>query len=186
MASPASFSEMTAAPAEPSTGGFVGRFGLDPWLLLAQVVNVLILLVVLSKFVYRPLLTLLRERSANIDRGLRDAAAARAERDAAEAEKRLKLRLAAAEAAKRLRVAEEEASRLQDRMMRATGEEVAAMHDRAEREAQALKVQALRAAAGETGDLMVRALERVLGKSLSPKERDQYRDSALRALRTES
>ena len=35
---------------------FLGNLGIDLWLLLAQVVNFLILLAVLTKFVYRPLI----------------------------------------------------------------------------------------------------------------------------------
>ena len=51
-------------------------FGIDWKLILAQVVNFLILLGVLSYFLYRPVMKVLTERQQAIERGVRDAEAA--------------------------------------------------------------------------------------------------------------
>ena len=51
----------------------VKTFGLNPILLVAQVVNFLILLYLLNRFLYKPVLTMLRERQAKIEQGLTDA-----------------------------------------------------------------------------------------------------------------
>lgn len=58
-------------------GELVGKLGLDWRLLLAQAVNFGILVGVLTWAVYRPLLKVMHERRAKIERGLADAEAAR-------------------------------------------------------------------------------------------------------------
>lgn len=52
------------------------NLGIDGKLLLAQVVNFLILLFILRKFAYRPMLEFLEKRTARIEQGIRDAEAA--------------------------------------------------------------------------------------------------------------
>lgn len=173
----------TVSSQEPPAGGFVGRFGLDPWLLLAQAVNFLIVLVILRQFVFRPLLRVIRERQGRIDRGLQDAERATELRSATEAERRQRLAGAAAEAARKLRGAEEEANRLRESILRTAKGEAEAMHDQAEQDATRLKAEALGAAASEAGDLVVDALEKVLQEKLSSPERSAYRETALRALK---
>lgn len=185
MASPESPIEAIEMQTEaPASGSFVGRFGLDPWLLLAQVVNFLIVLYVLNRFVFRPLLQTMRERNRSIERGLADAEAAAAARAAAAAEKDRVLAAARAEAGETVRGAEAEASRVRESVLRRAEEEAAAMHDRAEREAGELKAGAVAAAAGEVGGLVVDVAERVLARSLTPKDRAAYREAALKELKT--
>ncbi len=46
------------------------QLGINPKLLLEQIVNILILLVILSKFVYRPMLKMMSERESRIKKGL--------------------------------------------------------------------------------------------------------------------
>lgn len=52
------------------------NLGIDGKLLLAQVVNFLVLLFILRKFAYRPMLEFLEKRTARIEKGIRDAEAA--------------------------------------------------------------------------------------------------------------
>lgn len=164
----------------------MSRFGLDPWLLLAQVVNFLILLAILRRFVFRPVLKLLRARSGTIAQGLQDAEAAVALKAAAEEEKRRLLARASAEASRKLRATEEEANRVRAHVVRAAEEAAQAMHDRATRDAAQMKIEAIRTAVGEVGDLVIDALEKVLAAKLTGKERAEYREAALQSLRAKS
>lgn len=52
---------------------FFDQFGIQPILLLAQAVNFLILLFLLNKFLYKPILKILDERRATIAKSLEDA-----------------------------------------------------------------------------------------------------------------
>lgn len=188
MATSGTTAEQTASTAmqEPAAGGFVGRFGLDPWLLLAQVVNFLILLIILRRFVFRPVLKLLRARSGTIAQGLQDAEAAVVLKATAEEEKRRLLATASAEASRKLRATEEEANRVRAHVVRAAEEAAQAMHDRATRDAAQMKTEAIRTAVGEVGDLVIDALEKVLAAKLTGKERAEYREAALQSLRAKS
>lgn len=188
MATSDAAAEQTAATTvtEPAAGGFVGRFGLDPWLLLAQTVNFLIVLVVLSRFVFRPLLATLRARTARIDQGLKDAAAAKAERERAAAETAAALRAAGQEASATLRAAENQAHRLREDLVRRAEADAAAIHDRAERDASQLKTDALRAATADVGELAVDVATAVLQEKLTDRERAAYRAAALKRLHARS
>lgn len=53
------------------------KFGVDPILLVAQIVNFLIILFILKKFLYKPVLELLNKRKTTIKEGLEQADEAR-------------------------------------------------------------------------------------------------------------
>ena len=54
----------------------LSKLGVQPMLLAAQIVNIGILVFVLVKLLYKPLMRLMEERTQRIDKGLRDAQAA--------------------------------------------------------------------------------------------------------------
>ncbi len=51
----------------------LNQFGINPILLLAQVVNFLVLLFILKKFLYKPILKVLEERKKKIEESLKNA-----------------------------------------------------------------------------------------------------------------
>jgi F-type H+-transporting ATPase subunit b len=51
----------------------LGNFGFNPWLLTAQIVNFLVVFFLLRKFLYKPLLTVLKNREKTIKEGLEKA-----------------------------------------------------------------------------------------------------------------
>lgn len=58
-------------------------FGVNPILLLAQVVNFLIILFVLKKFLYKPVLKIMSDREKEVKKGIEDAQAAQLKLDEA-------------------------------------------------------------------------------------------------------
>jgi F-type H+-transporting ATPase subunit b len=62
-------------------------FGINPVALLFQVINFLLLLYLLNRFLFKPVLRLLDEREARIRKGLEDAEAAARERELAKGER---------------------------------------------------------------------------------------------------
>ncbi|MBI2476800.1 ATP synthase F0 subunit B, partial [Candidatus Uhrbacteria bacterium] len=58
---------------EPEEGNVLGSLGLSPTLFVAQLMNFLIVLLVLWKFAYRPLMKLMQERTARIEEGVQKA-----------------------------------------------------------------------------------------------------------------
>jgi F-type H+-transporting ATPase subunit b len=53
------------------------EFGINPVLLVAQIINFAIVFWVLKKFLYKPILTMLKERQKEIKKGITDAEDAR-------------------------------------------------------------------------------------------------------------
>jgi F-type H+-transporting ATPase subunit b len=68
-------------------GAFLDSFGVDLPKLLFQVINFLLLLYLLNRFLFKPVLKLLDERETRIRKGLEDAEAAAHERELAKAER---------------------------------------------------------------------------------------------------
>ena len=66
---------------------FFEAFGVDGWKLLFQVINFLLLLYLLNRFLFKPVLKLMDERESRIRKGLEDAEAAARERELAHAER---------------------------------------------------------------------------------------------------
>ena len=76
----------------------LASLGVDWKLLLAQAINFLVLLFVLRRFAYRPMLEFLEKRSDRIEQGLKDAEAAQAKLLEMEAKEKEMLALARDEA----------------------------------------------------------------------------------------
>jgi F-type H+-transporting ATPase subunit b len=68
-------------------GAFFDAFQVDVWKLAFQVINFLILLFLLNRFLFKPVLARLDERSAKISKGLEDAETAARDRELARAER---------------------------------------------------------------------------------------------------
>jgi F-type H+-transporting ATPase subunit b len=66
---------------------FFEAFGVDVWKLGFQIVNFLLLLYLLNRFLFKPVLKLLDERESRIKKGLEDAEAAARDRELAHAER---------------------------------------------------------------------------------------------------
>jgi len=79
------------------------NFGFDPILLVAQIVNFLIILFLLKKFLYKPVLDMLKKRKDDIVKGVKDAE-----------EGRLTLERALEEEKKILRKAQEQSKKIID------------------------------------------------------------------------
>lgn len=80
----------------------INNFGIDPKLLIAQVVNFLIILFVLKRFLYKPVLDLLEQRKKIIEEGVQKTEEARLLLEKAEAKEKELLKEAVVEAKKLL------------------------------------------------------------------------------------
>lgn len=109
----------------------IHKLGIDWKLLLAQIVNFFILLLVLWKFVYRPVLTMLEKRSKTIEKGIHDAKAA---------EERLA-----------------QIEKLREEKMAETAKEVGKLLEAARADAEAMKKDIVAAANSQAEDLLRRA-----------------------------
>ncbi|MBI2056149.1 MAG: F0F1 ATP synthase subunit B [Candidatus Sungbacteria bacterium] len=89
----------------------IHNFGIDWKLLAAQAVNFFVLLIILKKFAYGPVLTILRQRRERIEQGISDAEAAGEKLRESEQEKEQILKTAHVEALSIVNTAEETAKK---------------------------------------------------------------------------
>lgn len=80
-------------------------FGINPLLLVAQIVNFAIIIFVLQKFAYKPILSMLKKRKDAIEKGLKQAEESRLLLEQAEQKQEQIIRRASEQAAKMIKAA---------------------------------------------------------------------------------
>ncbi len=160
----------------------IKNFGLDPLLLSAQIVNFLIILFLLKKFLYKPVQSMLQKRQDIIKEGLDKAEEAVRLLEKTKEEEKEILQKAQVEATKLI----EDAKNQTLEMTKAAGEDAKKHADRILKEAQeqiakeTLGVEAR--LAQNTGKLAGKFLEKVLKDFFSEKEQKEIMKSALKKL----
>ncbi len=89
----------------------LSKLGIDGKLLLAQIVNFLVLLFILRRFAYKPVLAMLEKRSNKIEKGLKDAEDAKVKLEKAEEKEKEVLAKARKESQNMISKAEEMAKK---------------------------------------------------------------------------
>lgn len=120
-------------------GGLLTPLGINAGLLVAQVVNFLLIAGLLSFFIWRPAVNMLDARSAKIQKGLEDAAAAAKARQNAETEAEKVLAEARAERQKLLEEARAQADELKKQLESEARQDADRIRNDAQQEAQAAR-----------------------------------------------
>ncbi len=137
-------------------------FGVDWRLLLIQAVNFGVLMLILWRFLYRPLLRLLDDRRAKVEKGVHDADKAHRQLMEAEHEKRAMIAAATKEADALSERARKDIALREKEAALAADEKAARMLAQAEKESAELKAQALAGAKNEMAKLIVLGAEKAL------------------------
>src|SRR3989344_8342526 len=87
----------------------IKNFGVDPVLLVAQIVNFLVILFILKKYLYKPILDILNKRQNAVEEGIRNAEDARIKLEKAVIEEKNILKEAQAAAKKIIEDARDDA-----------------------------------------------------------------------------
>lgn len=161
----------------------IDNFGIKPLLLAAQVVNFLILLYILKRFLYKPLLKVLDERKQKISQSLKNADEIEKRLVAIENDRGEKLQEAAKEAKEILTEATKNADRI-----------VAEAHLKAEKDIEKLMEKSKGAMDLEKdklyqqiridlADLVALGLEKVAGKTLTEKDKKELLEKSLKEIK---
>lgn len=137
-------------------------FGIDYRLLIIQIVNFGVLLLVLWKFLYTPLLKMMDERQAAIHKGVTDAQEAAEKLAQAEAEKKVLLTKAAHDAESMSERSRKEAADRERQAVLDAEAKAARIMKEAESKSEEMKKQALSQAEQEIAKLVVLGMEKEL------------------------
>jgi len=162
-------------------GGGGGLINIDKSLII-QAVNFLILLFLLHRLLYKPLLAKMEERSSAIKQSLEEAQAARAEAARAHEENAARLRAAYAEAATIREQAQKEAAEEQRRLLEAARAESQRMIESAKAQLDADVRRARDELRREVSDLAIGVAEKLVRRSLRDEDHRRIVDDAIASL----
>jgi F-type H+-transporting ATPase subunit b len=158
------------------------KLGIEPLLLIAQAVNFLLLLVILSKFLYRPLISMLDKRSEKIEKSLRKAE--QIEMDARKAQERFDQKISDAhkQASELIDQAKKDADQAKVNMIKQAEEKSNDIITRGKnilRQERELLSKELRQ---ETAQLVVKATTQILEEELTEEKKKQIEQKVINSL----
>lgn len=161
--------------------------GINWSVMLAQIVNFTILLAVLAKFVYKPVLRLLDERREKIAEASRKEQRIAIELSAIGAEKEKVLAEARAESERLIEAAKKSGEEAKKKILAEAEAEVSRLKSESERHLAGEKSRLLQEVKREVGGLVIEAIEKGFGDALDARGQGRMVEQALAALReTES
>jgi F-type H+-transporting ATPase subunit b len=151
---------------------FFEAFGVDVFKLGFQIVNFLILLFLLNRFLFKPVLRRIDERQGTLSKGLEDAAAAARDRELARAEREAALAEARQESDALVKRAAKTAEATSAEILAAAKASAEQLTVRAREEIEAEKERALNEIRGEVASLALDAAGKLVGSEMdSPTQR---------------
>ncbi len=156
------------------------KLGIDWKLLIANAITFGIVLWLLRKFAYKPLMDVMDKRRSTIDAGLNDAQKAKDELQAMQSEKAKVLTEAKREAQKILQDAITVADQRRQDLITKADHDVQTMMVKAKQQMEDEKQQVMSSAQAELADLVVAATEKVVAGQLDEKLQRSLADQTLK------
>lgn len=161
----------------------LNQFGVEPVMLLAQIVNFLILAFIFKRFLYKPILKVLKDRQKKIAKGLEDAETAAKAKADAEAEKELILIKASKEAEEILDQTKKTATELKDQILEEAKTDAEKMIATAKHQADAQMETMEKRVKATSVDVSIALLEKVIEKMFTKDEKAKILQRGVKTLR---
>jgi F-type H+-transporting ATPase subunit b len=154
----------------------------DPGLFIWTILTFLVLLTLLARFAWRPLLTALENRQEMIRKALDDAQKAKQELERLQQESAQIIRQARVEAEQIVSRSRSDAERLREEMKEKSKAEAAAIIKNAERQIQLETDRALQQIRHEAIDMSVMIASKIIQRNLSKEDNERLIDETLRQM----
>jgi F-type H+-transporting ATPase subunit b len=164
---------------EPAEGDLLGQFGLSGSLFVAQLINFGIVLFVLWKFAYKPLLKLMKDRTEKIEKGLKHADEMEMRIQDLENDKERVLSEARSEAKGIIVVAAEIAEKKRSEAVANAKAEVEKVVATGRTQITAQKEQMMAEVKEEISTLVVEAAKKVVGSAIDVKKAEDNASAAI-------
>lgn len=158
-------------------------FGVQPILLLAQIVNFLVLLFILQKLMYKPILKVLQERKRRIEEGLSNAEEIKRRLEATTEEEAKRILEAAREGAKIIKESSDIGVQLIAEAKKKAEELYQQILDQAHAQVRADKEKMMQEVKDELSGIVMIALEKVTGKAFDKSKQKEFVDDAVRSIK---
>ena len=160
----------------------IENFGVNPVLLAAQIVNFLVILFLLKKFLYKPILDLLKKRETAIKEGLKQAEEARVKLEKVVTQEKEILKNAQLASKKIIEDARNEAGEITKQMGENTGKQTEKMVNDAKEQIARESIDTEKRLAVSVSKLAINFLEKTLKDFFSEKEQKEVLSKALKKL----
>ncbi|MBI2334577.1 F0F1 ATP synthase subunit B [Candidatus Daviesbacteria bacterium] len=148
-------------------------FGINPLLLAAQVVNFFILLFILKRFLYKPVLKVLEERKKRIEESLKQAEEIEKKLQATEEQSEKIIAKSLQQAQKILDETKQAAARMLEGAKETSAEIISDANVKASEIVKIRQVMLEQQIREHAGDLIILAFEKIIGKRLTGKEQKE-------------
>lgn len=156
--------------------------GVNPWTALFTLANTIALIIVMKKFLWKPVLKMIEDRQQEIDTMYSDAGQAKDSALAMEQEYKEKLSVAQATSDRMVREAVTRAQGREEEILRQASMEAAAIKERASADIAQEKKKAINEAKDEISDMAMAIAEKIVGRELSNKDQSALVDSFIEEL----
>jgi F-type H+-transporting ATPase subunit b len=157
----------------------VKTFGLNPVLLVAQIVNFLVIFILLKKFLYKPILEVLKKRQVTIREGLKQAEEARIKLEKIVVEETNILRQAQLQSRKIIEDAKVESSEIAKKISEETKKQTEKLISDTREQLAKEAIIVEKKLALKTGEIAVTLLQKALKDFFSNKEQKEIMSQAL-------
>ena len=156
--------------------------GVNPWTALFTLANTIALIIVMKKFLWKPVLKMIEDRQQEINTMYSDAGQAKDSALAMEQEYKEKLSAAQATSDRMVREAVSRAQGREEEILRQASLEAAAIKERASADIAQEKKKAINEAKDEISDMAMAIAERIVGRELNDKDHSALVDSFIEEL----
>jgi len=163
----------------------ISKLGIDGKILIAQIVNFFVLLIVLYKFLYKPLLGVMDKRKAKIEKSLKEAEKISERMTAVQKEIEEKQHLAKKDAVRIIDDAKQNASTERQRLKEEAVQEITALKEKAKQEIADEKASIVNDLRSEIGEMVVDLSKKVLGRNLNEDDEKRFVASLIQEVKKE-
>lgn len=163
-------------------GYYLEFIGVEPWTALFTLLNTLTVIFVGTKFLFKPVMKIIRERQQEIDNMYLDADSAKAKALAMESEYKDKLSAATATGERIVKDAVARGQAREEEIVRSANAQACAIMDKAAADIAQEKKKALNEAKDEISDMAIAIAEKVVGRELNAADQADLVDSFLQQL----
>ncbi|MFA4873343.1 MAG: F0F1 ATP synthase subunit B [Patescibacteria group bacterium] len=156
------------------------KLGIDWRLLIAQIINFTVLLFILYRFLYRPILTVLEKRRERIEKSLEEAARVDAESKRFDQLKMQKVEEAKREAAKVMEETAVQAEQVKQSTLERTKLESEKIVAKAREQIASERESLFKGVQAEAADLVIGVTEKVLKRKMDEKEDRKFIEEAIK------
>ncbi len=155
---------------------FLEFISIDPWQILFTWINLLILVWLLKKFLFKPVAAILAKRQAEVDQLYAEAENARSEAQADKAEYAEKLQGARDEAEQLLKAANERAARRSEELLADAQRQAARMKEKADEDIAQERLKAKAEVKNDVSEMVLEIAEKVIGRELNAADQNALID----------